>query len=97
MFTKKYIDKRKIKLFVKITDPIDPAKVLFGLIFVNFGPLNEFYQIDILQCLMLYILKNNKKIISNLIKFEKNTKNKHKYKNINYKKEFDIKNKNFFF
>ena len=38
--------KKKVKLTIitqhKKNDPIDPDKVLFGLIFVNFGPLNIF-------------------------------------------------------
>ena len=31
---------------VKIIDPIEPATVLLGLIFVNFGPLNNFPKIN---------------------------------------------------
>ena len=42
MFTLIMLHKRIIILFVNITDPTAPAKVLFGLIFVNFGPLMSF-------------------------------------------------------
>ena len=61
-----------IKMIDKIKDPIAPDIVLFGLIFVNFGPLNIFPNIsppisELIQANNEYIINNSDPSFLNFI------------------------------
>ena len=67
---KKIIIKQKI-IHEKINEPIAPEKVLFGLIFVNFGPLKNFPKIKPPKSEAIHVNKIENKIIFESKKFER--------------------------
>ena len=81
MFKFKFFNRKKTKLITTTQqekkDPIEPDIVFFGLIFVNFGPLNKLPNTN---PPISEAIQPSKIIINNILTFPRENKKKNKLK-----------------